>query len=270
MIYSAYSEQKETVSGVTLVSCGHIFAKSGREIYRPNGRDDWLLFYIAKESETFYFDKPIFCQAGGFVLYAPNEKQHHIYNGTKNAEFYYIHFKCNELPQNIQLLTSQPYQTVFKSHICDIFEEIINETLEKKHLYERVCLYKFLYLLTELERNVEQMDNPSKDGFKRIALAVQHMNKNYSSNYTLTDYAKMCNMSKYHFLRQFEQTVGHTPLEYRNNIRLEHAAELLSEEKLTVEEVSSMVGYTTASYFSVAFKQKFGISPKQYSLEKLK
>ena len=68
MIYSAYSEQKEAVSGVTLVSCGHIFAKSGREIYRPNGRDDWLLFYIAKESETFYFDKPIFCQAGGFVL----------------------------------------------------------------------------------------------------------------------------------------------------------------------------------------------------------
>ena len=270
MIYSAYSEQKEEILGVTIVSCGHIFAKPGREIYRPKGRDDWLLFYIAKESETFYFEKPVVCEAGSFVIYAPNEKQHHIYNGTKNAEFYYIHFKCNKLPEKVDLKTSTPYQLSVKSHICDMFEEIINETLEKKALYERVCLYKFFSLLTELERKVQQVNNPSKEGFKRIALAVQHMNKHYNSDYTLADYANMCNMSKYHFLRQFEYIVGHSPVEYRNNIRLEHAAELLREEKLSVEQVSSMVGYTTASYFSVAFKQKFGISPKQYSLQKIK
>ena len=57
MIFNVYARESEKVNGINLVSCGHIFAKSGREIYRPNGRDDWLLFYIAKESETFYFFK---------------------------------------------------------------------------------------------------------------------------------------------------------------------------------------------------------------------
>ncbi len=268
MIYSAYSDQKQEVLGITLVSCGHIFAKPGREIYRPNGRDDWLLFYIAKGTEIFYFDKTLVAEEGSFVLYAPHEKQHHICSGTKNAEFYYLHFKCNQLPENIGLDTSKIYRLIPKRQICDVFEEIIDETLEKRDLYERLCIYKFLYLLTKLERETENTNALAKDGFKRIALAVQHMNKNYNSNYTLADYAALCNMSKYHFLRQFFEVVGHTPLEYRNNIRLEHAAELLREEKLSVEEVSNMVGYTTASYFSVAFKQKFGISPKQYSLQK--
>jgi len=76
-------------------------------------------------------------------------------------------------------------------------------------------------------------------------------------------------MSKYHFLRTFQKFTGVTPLEYRNNIRLEHAAELLSEERITVEETGQAVGYSSASYFSSAFKKKYGLSPKQYQ-KKLK
>ena len=55
MIYNAYTEQNQQVSGISLVSCGHIFAKQGREINRPYGREDWLLFYIAKGSYDIYF-----------------------------------------------------------------------------------------------------------------------------------------------------------------------------------------------------------------------
>ena len=59
MIFNAYAEQKDQIAGITLVSCGHIFAKKGREIKRPDGRNDWLLFYVAKESETFYLENTV-------------------------------------------------------------------------------------------------------------------------------------------------------------------------------------------------------------------
>lgn len=90
------------------------------------------------------------------------------------------------------------------------------------------------------------------------------MNRYYNENTGLEDFAAMCNMSKYHFLRVFSQITGVTPLEYRNDIRLSHAAEMLIEERLSVEEVEATVGYSSASYFSSAFKKKFGVSPKQY------
>jgi len=265
MIFSAYAEQKEKVNSLTFVSCGHIFAKTGREINRPDGRDDWLLFYIAKESETFYLKDISTGKAGSFILFAPGEKQHHIYEGNKTAEFYYIHFKCDILPDNISLKTSQLYNLPFNRQVCDIFEEIIEETLKKLPFYEKICTYKLLHLLTSFEREVAHYNHPEKENFERIARAVQHMNRYYNSNYTLSDYAAMSNMSKYHFLRVFEQTVGSTPLEYRNNIRLEHAAYLLREEQLPVEEVGEITGYSSASYFSSAFKRKFGVSPKKYS-----
>lgn len=268
MIINAYAEQKETICDISLVSCGHIFAKPGREIYRPNGRQDWLLFYIAKESETFYIDGIKTGRSGSFILFSPGEKQHHIYSGSKTAEFYYIHFNCHRLPEDITLETSKLYDLPLNRKVCDVFEEIIDETLRKQPFYEKLCIYKLLYILTLLDRGILCDNHPDKKNFERIAIAVQHMNLHYDSNFTLGDYANLCSMSKYHFLRVFEKIVGITPLNYRNNIRLEHAADLLLEKQLTVEEIYESLGYSSTSYFSSAFKQKYGLSPKQYQKEK--
>ena len=264
MIYNAYAEQKEEVFGMNLVSCGHIFAKNGREIYRPRGREDWLLFYIVKESETFYLDGIETGTAGSFILFAPKEKQHHIYLGNKTAEFYYVHFKCDTLPENVNLETSKIYHLPPIRQVCDLFEGIIDETLKKQPLYERLCLLRVMNIFTLLERGVFFENHPDRENYQRVAAAVHHMNKHYEASLSLEDYAQMCSMSKYHFIRVFEKTVGTTPLEYRNGIRMEHAAELLCEEKLSIEEIGRMTGFSSPSYFSSAFKQKYGISPKQY------
>lgn len=268
MIYNAYAEQSREVSGIKLVSCGHIFAKQGREIHRPYGRDDWLLFYVAKENETFYTRNKALASAGSFILFAPGEKQHHVYEGNQTAEFYYIHFQCKALPPEISLSTSTVYDAPFNRQICDLFDDIIEQTLCKQPFYERLCIYKMLYLLTLLERSILRESHPNKENFERIAQAVQHMNRHYDSNLNLKEYADLCSMSKYHFLRTFESIIGSTPMEYRNHIRLQHAADLLLEEKLTVEQISTLVGYSSASYFSSAFKQKYGLSPKQYQNKK--
>ena len=268
MIYNAYAEQNQQVSGIQLVSCGHIFAKQGREINRPYGREDWLLFYIAKENETFYMKHKVVAFAGSFILFAPGEKPHHIYEGNKTAEFYYIHFKCKALPPEISLSTSKVYDAPFNRQICDLFDDIMEETLCKQPFYEKLCIYKMLHLLTVLERSVLQESHPNKENFERIAHAVQHMNRHYNSNLSLEDYADMCSMSKYHFLRTFENIIGTTPMEYRNHLRLQHAADLLLEEKLAVAQISALVGYSSSSYFSSAFKQKYNLSPKQYQNQK--
>ena len=264
MIFNTYAEQKEQICGIRLVSCGHIFAKPGREIFRPKGRKDWLLFYVAKEHETFYLPEKKIANAGSFILFAPGEAQHHVYEGSRTAEFYYVHFQCEHLPENLSLQTSQIYELPFRQQVCAAFEEILEEILQKKPCYEKLCIYKLLHLFTTLERDIVRCGDPSRESFERIALVVQHMNRFYNEDLALADYAAMCNMSKYHFLRTFEEITGSSPLRYRNNIRLEHAAELLLEEPLSAEEIGRMVGYSSASYFSSAFKQKFGLSPQAY------
>lgn len=267
MIYNAYADKTDEKSEIRIISCGHVFAKQGREINRPKGRKDWLLFYIVSGSETFYLKKTETGREGSFILFAPSEKQHHVYLENKTAEFYYVHFECEKLPDDISFDTSVLYHTRLNRYVCDAFADILDETIGKRPLYHTLCVYKFFHLLTLLKREILQINHPDRENFDRVALVVQDMNKSFNSDRTLEDYAAMCAMSKYHFLRTFEKIVGCTPIEYRNNIRLQHAVDLLVEEKLSIEEISGIVGYSSASYFSSAFKKKYGLSPNTYKRE---
>lgn len=266
-IFNAYGEQKEQVAGLRFISCGHIFAKEGREILRPKGRADWLLFYVAKETDTFYLPREVEAPAGSFILFAPEEKQHHIYKGKKTAEFYYVHFQAKELPEGMNLETSRVYQGKPSGQITGLFEELIEETLKKLPRYESLCIYKLLQLMTLLERSSIRTDHPKGAHFEQIAFVVQQMNREPRSEKTLEDYAALCNMSKYHFLRVFSEIVGCPPLEYRNQLRLSLAKDLLRETRLTIAEIAQEVGFSSAAYFSDTFKRKIGQCPRQWRKE---
>ena len=265
MIFNSYSEKQESLAGIKLVSCGQIFAEPKREIYRPTGRDDWLLFYVAKESETFFLDKAVTAEAGSFIIFAPGEKQHHVYNGNANGEFYYVHFQCDALPHGITLESSHVYSLPYHRRFAAVFEEIIEETLSKMPNYEILCISQLLYLFSLLQRAVTETNSTQNKVWHGIARAVQHMNRFCDSNLTLEEYASMCHMSKYHFLRVFKSVTGSTPLEYRGRIRIDFAKELLKNGNFSISEISENLGYSSLAYFSAAFKKATGLSPSEYS-----
>lgn len=135
-IFNAYAEGKDGISDIFIKSCGHIFAEKGREINRPYGRDDWLLFYIAKGKERFYLDREVFADEGSFVFFRPGERQRHIYLGEHTGEFYYIHFTA---PPQFDLLGFKSftlYSSSPSSLIKELFEEVINE---KSKLRKNMC-----------------------------------------------------------------------------------------------------------------------------------
>ena len=48
------------------------------------------------------------------------------------------------------------------------------------------------------------------------------------------------------------------------NIRLESAALLLKETKLSISEVAVQVGFSSVSYFGSCFKARYGMSPREF------
>ena len=264
MIFNAYADKNEGMFGISIKSCGHIFAKKGREIKRPYGRDDWLLFYVARDCETFYLDKKTCLEAGSFIIFKPHEKQHHIYEGDKTGEFYYIHFTADENFDLSGLETSTAYNTKPSAKICDIFESVINEIQLKQPCYENICVLKLLEIFQLLKRKLINKSSPHSEYINKIAFVVQKINKDYNSSCSLNEYAKMCQMSKFHFLRIFQEITGTSPIEYRIKIRMEHAKELLLDTSLPINEIGLKVGYNSSSYFCDAFKKEVGISPIKY------
>ena len=55
-----------------------------------------------------------------------------------------------------------------------------------------------------------------------------------------------------------------TPSAYIKHIRMEVAARLLRETELPINEIALRTGFANAKYFSIAFKQEFGKSPRAF------
>jgi len=264
MVYSAYQDTQTGISGVSVVSSGHIFAPQNRRIDRPNGRKDFLLFYIAKGSEHMLLDREIVMKEGSFILFRPYEKQIHVQKDREVSEFYYIHFNAPEDFDLFGFESATVYSVAPSSQINDLFEDVIEELQNKRPAYEKLCVAKLFHIFALLERKSTKETAPLGQYVDRISFIIQIMNKAYEKDYSLEDFAQMCCMGKYHFLRIFKGITGVSPIEYRNNIRIEHAKEMLTDTDDLIEEISANVGYTSNVYFCDAFKAKVGISPSQY------
>lgn len=71
-------------------------------------------------------------------------------------------------------------------------------------------------------------------------------------------------ISRVHLYRKLKELTNLSLRDFIRNIRLTEAARLLSEQKHSIAEVALRTGFENVSYFTVVFKQKYGVPPSQY------
>lgn len=72
-------------------------------------------------------------------------------------------------------------------------------------------------------------------------------------------------LSRVHIHRKLKELTNLSARDFIKNIRLQQAAKLLAEDKkLTISEVAYATGYANLSHFSNSFKERYGMSPKDY------
>ena len=89
--------------------------------------------------------------------------------------------------------------------------------------------------------------------------------KNLSNiNLDVEHLAEIMNMSRPTLYRKIKAISNLTPNELINIARLKKAAELLSEGRYKIYEISDMVGYSSQTHFGRNFSKQFGMSPSEY------
>ena len=71
-------------------------------------------------------------------------------------------------------------------------------------------------------------------------------------------------MSRANLHRRMKAAAGMTPTDFIRGQRLERAAWLLRNTSHSVNEISDLVGFSYASYFTKCFKEKYGVLPKDF------
>lgn len=119
---------------------------------------------------------------------------------------------------------------------------------------------KTLKLVKPIEEDVSLFANELNDQFVKKALRMVEKNLS-NSEFNREMFASMMNVSTSLLYNKIKSLTGQSPIELITTIRMKHAAALLQSKKYTVTEVSEICGFSSANYFSSAFKKYFGKPP---------
>jgi AraC family transcriptional regulator len=79
--------------------------------------------------------------------------------------------------------------------------------------------------------------------------------------------AGLCNISRFHFARQFKIWTGQSPIHYVMNRRIARARFLLLYTQDTIAVIAESLGFTDQSHFSRVFRRYEGKSPSRFRCE---
>jgi DNA-binding response OmpR family regulator len=95
--------------------------------------------------------------------------------------------------------------------------------------------------------------------------AVQIIEGNMdNSEFSVEDLCSAVGMSRSVFFNKVKSLTGLAPIEFIRDLKMKHAAQLLSSGDYLVKEVSYMIGISDTKYFGKCFKAKYGVTPQEY------
>ena len=118
---------------------------------------------------------------------------------------------------------------------------------------------KFLMECTQAVSNVKKAEeNPI------IKKVCKYVDANLSKDISLETAADFAGLSSFYLSKLFKEEKGETFINFISDKRLEKSRQLLEQTELSIKEITAEVGYNDQNYFSRIFKNKYGLSPKEY------
>lgn len=149
--------------------------------------------------------------------------------------------------------------------IANSIAELTSSNLYSDELLNSVFRQILIYLIRDFQKlpNKNYPDNATDAEI----LCYKLMNYIDTHIYTMKNLSELCEVMdfSYGYLSAlFKKTTAETLYDYYNKKRADAACLLLKENKLTVTKISETLGYSSLYAFSKAFKNQFGLSPKNY------
>jgi signal transduction histidine kinase/DNA-binding response OmpR family regulator/ligand-binding sensor domain-containing protein len=95
----------------------------------------------------------------------------------------------------------------------------------------------------------------------RAAIEAGHTDPEFG----VQELADAVHQDRAHLFRRLKALTGEAPSDLIRTARLEHAARLLVRRAGSVSEIAYATGFSSLSYFSTSFRQRFGVAPSKYA-----
>jgi AraC-like DNA-binding protein len=104
----------------------------------------------------------------------------------------------------------------------------------------------------------------SVDALSRLRPALDRVARDPAAAQTLEDAAAACHLSSAYFSRRFKEVLGMNYTDYVRMYRLRLAARRLLNSRDRIGAIAYDTGFATAAHFTAQFRNRYGLSPREY------
>jgi len=98
----------------------------------------------------------------------------------------------------------------------------------------------------------------------RIRRVVETMRRQLNEGDDIGGWAKQAGLSRAHFFRLFESSVGVPPKVYINVLRMERAVNLVLNRPQALCDISAELGFVEPAHFTRFFRNHSSVGPREF------
>lgn len=124
-------------------------------------------------------------------------------------------------------------------------------------------------IFTLFDTLITQIETTENNNGSKTDEIIQFINSNYCNDLSLTDIAQQFHLSEAYLSRLIKERLSMSFKPYVNQLRVEKAKRLMSEQESSINEIASKVGFKNTNSFIRVFKQFEGSTPGTYRTNKI-
>ncbi len=267
--YSLDREQNFTIRGsAKLLNVSS--AKYGGDWHSvPHTHNHMELFFIVGGKGQFLIQDTLYpVDVNNLVIINPNIIHTEVSLNAQPLEYIVLGIEEVELVPgentNGPFCILDHYESV---EISSCLRNILREMEQKNTGYEDVCQAYLEILIIRLMRNTALTvpTEPQVVSANRQCAAVRrYIDLHFKESLTLDQLAQEVHMNKFYLSHAFKREYGVSPINYLISRRINESKYLLTETDLSMSQIAQLLGFSSLSYFSQAFRKTQEVSPMEF------
>ena len=237
---------------------------AGRSTNRLSGRTDNGLLYIWRGEALFteHLGNSLTAHSGD-LIYIPKGCRYKMQYTAPDTTFVLINLQMFD-QYHKDLLLSKSITLLAKDNAAHRIAGIMAELELCSAVQSLAALFRrkeLVYKLLGTVHEIGTMPSIKQQKYPQILAGVRLLEQSYLENLPVSRFAEASNISISLFRSLFGKQYGMSPIQYRNRLRIDRAAVILSEGSCTVSEAAYACGFENIGYFCRYYKKITGETP---------
>lgn len=235
----------------------------GQRSWGPGNKSFYVIHYILKGKGFFKINnKNYTLKKGDMFLICPEDNVFYTPDKYDPWEYLWVSFDgslVKHFLSHMPFSKDKPFEN-YKEDMSGFFKDIIK--VEGDTPKDKTCMLGYLYLLFSKLMNNEKKITVHKSYFQS---AYEYILNNFQDKeLSVSTVAEKSDITRGHLYKIFKEKLNLSPIQFITRCRIEESLLLLRSTELSINDISSAVGFKDPYYFSNVFKKTVGVSPSDY------